>query len=878
MSHHTSDQPPPLPPRSPRPPIAGYSTSSQYFVPSFPPPPPGPPPRASAVSSNPIGPPPPLPPRPAGYETRTSSNPPAPFVHPPSTGHSSISPNSQATFDFPLPPPPPLGPPPPLFGLQHFPPPPPGPPPKLSPHLSPGTPQYSYNPSHPPSPIGASSGIPTSQPPHEPTKNQANPLGISETHNNDPQKSISPGEKPHAYQPPASVVQSPPDASTSHSEKPPIETHTTLAPSSGAPSNQTVNLNTKAPDAISGKISPPVSPPPQHRPLESTFQSLHLSSTPPIPPKTPLAPGPSQSYFSEPASPASGPVPGHSQSGYKAYTPPNYESSSKTTSPTPAAQRPPANRPSPQQDVVSQALPRAVTSCIDTPATFTTDWYQHSEAADFTICSRCYADHIHGSMFGPEFQHTRPTDAKARVCRFSKARMKDHLWKTALATSSLREVVAWMRTRAAIPDCRGVEGVRGSAAAAGIKWVAPRDASIPHFVACEACFEDKLQTNRFASRFVAYAQPQPADDVWACDLATPFVEKEYEEAAARDDWAGFAARVKTRISMPPCPGPLGALAQGRNWSCIRARRASGRVAQGLAQSTDVRVRCAHAMFNVRVLIAQANQEENWSLFWNTVVRLEREKTCEVEGIVDGVWYTLPSNPGGFGVCSACYIAIMEPLGVARSGLIEMYYTLDPTALDECASLYAAVPLCPRDEETSGLRWYGWRGCTICPECYLDFARQSPLAKMMELHDALLANKSICEMYSKRMRTLYTECGNINPPNPKPLLDYSAQRRQVYMETVPQARMIMSQQKMAQQKQKMLNLTSSHYTRLGHSQEMTYGSAYKYSAPGVSSGFANSNSLQGAAYRQQANNLAADLGTANVSLAVGQLEQRWRAVE
>lgn len=134
------------------------------------------------------------------------------------------------------------------------------------------------------------------------------------------------------------------------------------------------------------------------------------------------------------------------------------------------------------------------------------------------------------------------------------------------------------------------------------------------------------------------------------------------------------------------------------------------------------------------------------------------------------------------------------------------------------------------------------------------------------------------MYSKRMRTLYTECGNINPPNPKPLLDYSAQRRQVYMETVPQARMIMSQQKMAQQKQKMLNLTSSHYTRLGHSQEMTYGSAYKYSAPGVSSGFANSNSLQGAAYRQQANNLAADLGTANVSLAVGQLEQRWRAVE
>ncbi|KAI0441385.1 hypothetical protein F4803DRAFT_523611 [Xylaria telfairii] len=961
MSHHTSDQPPPLPPRSPRPPIAGYNTSSQYSVASFPPPPPGPPPRTSAVSSNPIDPPPPLPPRPAGYETRTPSNPPAPFVHPPSTGHSSVSPNSQATLDLPLPPPPPppLGPPPPysasavdvclsppnqphpekvtgantthspltspVSGLSSptsFPPPPPGPPPKLSPHPSPGIPQYSYNPSHPSSPNGPSSGIPTSQLPYEPVKHQANPLGISETHNNGLQKPISPGDKPGAYQP-ASVVQTPPDASTSHSEKPSAEAHGASTPSSGVPLNQTVNLNTVAPDITSGTISLEVSPPPQHRPLESTFQSLNLSSTPPIPPKTPLAPGSSQSYFSQPASPAPGTVPGHNRSGYKAYTPPNHESSSKTTSPPPASQQPPANHPSPQQNVV----PRAVTSCIDTPATFTTDWYQHPEATDFTICSRCYADHIHRSVFQPEFQHTRPADAKARVCRFSKPRMKDHLWKTALATCSLREAVAWMRTRAAIPDCRGTEGVRGSSGA-GIKWFAPRDGSIPHFIACEACSEDKLRTNRFATRFAAYAQPQPADDIWACDLATPFVEKEYEEAAARDDWAGFAARTKARIAMPPCPGALvGVVAQGRNWygpkvgpralvlcaACFydqilhTAEEGKWEIAQGLARSADVKVRCAHAMFNIRVLIAQANQEKNWALFWNTVARLEREKTCEPDGIVDGVWYTLPSNPGGFGVCSACYIAIMESLGVARfwvrkhdvppgakficcfsvgharlrryaPKLIEMYYTLDPTTLEECASLYAGVPLCSRDEETSGLCWYGWRGCTICPECYLDFARYSPLAKTMELHDAPLANKTMCEMYSRRMRTLYTECGNTNLPNPKPLLDYSMQRRQVYMETIPQIRMIMSQQKMAQQRLKAVDLQSSHHARLGHFQDMTYGSAYKYSAAGVGSGFSNYNALQGAAYRQQANNLAADLGTSNVSLAVGQLEQRWRAVE
>ncbi|KAI0450244.1 hypothetical protein F5B21DRAFT_443233 [Xylaria acuta] len=985
MSHrlHTSDQPPPLPPRSPRPPIAGYTTSPQNSVPSFPPPPPGLPPRASAVSPTPPGPPPPLPPRPAGYEIRTWSYPPAPFAHPPSTSYAPASPNGRTTLDLPPPPPPPLGPPPPytasaadvslsppnqprpekwtgpnashsplvspVSGLSSpttwsdFPPPPPGPPPLPSPHLSPGIPQYSYNSSRPSSPIGAPPIIPASRFPHEPAKHQANPLGISETHNNDLQAPISPSERPQAYQPPAGILQTFPGASTfSHSEKPPVEAHGAPTPSSEASSSQAASFNSEPPDGVSGKVSPPISPPAQHRPLEPSFQSLHLSSTPPIPPKTPLGPVPvpTQHHPSEPSSPTSGSPLSQSHGGYQAYVPPPHEPPSKTTSPAPSVQPPAANHPSPQQDVVPQArpaaqrapAPRAVTGCIDSPVTFTTDWYWHTEAADFHICSRCYVDHIHPTAFRSEFHSARHADAKPRVCRFSRARMRDQLWKTAVASGSPREAVAWMRKRAAIPDCRGVGGVRGKLAA-GIEWFAPRDGNdIPHFVACEACVEDKLRTNhRFASRFAACAQPQPDDAVWACDMAVPFVEDEYDERARRDDddddWAGFAVRAKARMATQPCPGAQGAPVYGRNWFVPAAGPRSlvlcaacyydyfshtgeeeggkWEIAQGLAGS----VRCARGVFNVRVLTAltRREKEKNWPLFWDRIARLEREKACEEGGIVDGVWYTLASNPRDFGVCSACYIGVLEPLGVTRfwapkrdvepgakllcclnmghprlwkftPRLDEMYYTLDPTALDEYASLYASVPLCLRDEDRPNLRWYGWRDCTICPECYLEFARHGPLAKMMELHDAPLADSVMCEMYSERMRTLYTECGSTNPANLKPLLEYSTQRRQVYMETIPQARMIMSQAKMALQRQKMLNVMGSHYAFAGQLQQNTYGTPYTYSAPGIGSGFANSNALQGAAYGQEAMNIAADLGSGRISSAVGQLEQRWRAVE
>jgi hypothetical protein len=196
------------------------------------------------------------------------------------------------------------------------------------------------------------------------------------------------------------------------------------------------------------------------------------------------------------------------------------------------------------------------------------------------------------------------------------------------------------------------------------------------------------------------------------------------------------------------------------------------MAPELTSSFDRKARCSQGMFNVRMLFAAARLKKDFVLFWNALDKLSREKSCEAEGITDGVWYTLPSKPRQFSVCAACYAGILEPLDMSHlwvrnndvspgtkvlccfnlshprlngflPRLLEAHLTLDPTALDEHASVYAAIPLCLRDEDAPNRRWYGWKDCTICPECYVDFARHSPLAKLMEYRDTLLA-ESTCK--------------------------------------------------------------------------------------------------------------------------------------
>lgn len=500
----------------------------------------------------------------------------------------------------------------------------------------------------------------------------------------------------------------------------------------------------------------------------------------------------------------------------------------------------------------SSATSRPVTTCIDAPVTFNTTWYSHFAAPEFFICSRCYADHIEKTGFRDAFQASSPAEGKPRVCRFSSPRMKDDLWKKALSSDYLQPVTDWMQLRSQIADCKGRAGVKGSEGPT--KWYSPKPNQFPSwFLACQACYEDRIKVfPQLSSYFELHQGTHGPQEVWNCDFSVPFVYKEYEKQGPQGGWSSFVQEAKARLDMAACPGQSPTLAYGKAWfrpmhgpewlllcaACFCDRVVHTNDAgkwepdERLSSSPQQMVRCPMAQFNISMAMSRAHDLKDFSVFWAAVNKLGHEKFCDPNGITDGAWYTLHGvePDSGYQVCSSCYVSVAEPLGLsqffrrkinippgatlpccmnpahprARSFiplLRETYYTQSPAALASYADIYAAIPPCPRDSDIKGvdrgLRWYGWKECTVCPECYHEFAREHKrLAGLMTLRNTPVDVEEedgdgddtkivMCEMYSTRMRDLYLLCNGTEQavPDPKPLFEFVARRRRVFTETV-----------------------------------------------------------------------------------------------
>ncbi|KAI1472781.1 uncharacterized protein F4812DRAFT_25011 [Daldinia caldariorum] len=860
---------PPLPPwnqRNPQPPgCLGYTDWG------YPPPPPGLPPQNPAyVPDSRLPPvPPPIPPRPPGYEIATPS-----------------SSNEQSCFGHSVPPTPP------------------GPPPRIVSVDSANPPPYSC---HPPDAPSLGKG-------HDYLRTSCSTLHCQNGFTSIPRPPPNPLSQAILQQPASTNLMLPARPSSTAigiNDIQPLANSSSSSTTSRPP-----NTEASSPSLAGASIT---SPSIEH--LDAQFQSLSVESR--LPTNLPSVShnnSTPESYPNVPETPPSDPrVLAPSLSDGHIYE-------------LPAENEPKGKRAAAAATRLAEGLlpapalePSAVTSCIDDAVTFATDWYRHADAPEFLVCSRCYVDHIHKTRFWNLFRKKRlGGDGEPRVCRFSKPRMRDRLLRDALATGSWESALAWMRSRPRIPDCRGVDGVRGEE---GIAWYRPRLNDIPGFGCCQACYEDRVLANPFFVNFEP-AQPQPAEEIWSCDLAVPFVGKEYEARGKTNDWSGFVSEAKARLSIRPCGRRNEELTYGRKWFVPKrgpeglvlcsgcycdqvihtSEEGQWQVEEKLTNAIGTRVRCGMGIFSITMAMARAHEVNDFQIFWRAVHKLSKEKFCDDDGIEDGTWYTLPSDPPNFGICGACYVAIAEPLDVSRflvpkrdaqpAGvkwlccfnlsnhrapqylplLVEMYHTHDTTSFDRFASVYSSLPVCPREEDAQGKHWYGWIDCTICPDCYHDFAALSPLAAKMELKNTVLESSAMCEMYSRRMRDLYTKCSEASPCDPTELLGYSVQRRLVWSQTVPPIRAMLLRAKIALDQQKMLNITSSHYNQMGMLEDVTYGHAYTYGAPGVGYGYANQNLLQGAIYGQQAAQVGASVVNGSATLLVGQLEQQWRAVE
>ncbi|KAI1122784.1 hypothetical protein F5Y10DRAFT_67424 [Nemania abortiva] len=566
--------------------------------------------------------------------------------------------------------------------------------------------------------------------------------------------------------------------------------------------------------------------------------------------------------------------------------------------------------------------------CISTNVTFAATWYTHLQTPKFPICAFCYETHISGSRFAVEFQESFCDDGEVRACRFSSPRIKDSLWKLALSSGSLDRVVDYMRLRPSIPNCVGQAGVKGSA---GIKWYRTKNNDIPAMVVCQACYEDHILSHpKFGEEhFEPNTLQHLPDQTWVCDIAVPYICREYMVRATTGDWRSFVQSVPVRMSIQPCPGEKTVYPDGRGkkWftpvngpkglliciACycdfilLTGQDGNWRDAgDNLVNVFGVSVSCFFgAQFNVRALAARTLDTNDHALFWKGVDVVAREPRCKVR-MQSSSWYTLKSNPPGFEICRACYVTIAESMGVghhfvpkagvpvdssitcsfnpaiARFGsymryLLELVYKQDPAPLEEFIKIYAFMPTCRRDTGIENASWFGWNECTICPECYHEFIRGTALADAMAPQATQVKGAVMCEMYSTLMRQIYLAACATDPPDPKPLLEYSMQRRAVWAETMPRARQILSNIRLKMLQQDMAMNNSMFYKWSGNLMQDTLPLEQTYINAATGPGYYNHMQIKGAEYAQQATAIGNEIRGSPAYIA-DELERRWRAVE
>lgn len=589
----------------------------------------------------------------------------------------------------------------------------------------------------------------------------------------------------------------------------------------------------------------------------------------------------------------------------------------------------------------TKARPEVIT-CIDFASTFVCTWRWHSSSPNFLICPHCYDKSIAGTQFDSSFQSARlGDDGNSRLCKFSQPRMEKVLWPQALSSGSLITATEWMQLRSGIHSCKGADGVRGGE---GHAWYRITEAeggsTVPGFLACQACYEDRiLVCPSFASKFeLVPSGLHNTKDIWSCDVAIPYVKRAFEATAEANDWQNFLLETRARLQFPKCPGINKSSTHQVAWfvpingpshlmlclTCycdqivLSGEENRWREATELKTLRGNEARCAMGNLNLRVCMAQAKDKKDMAVFWDALRRLVepahgqqppqlQEELCKAAVQTNGVWYTLRNNPDEFGVCRACYILMAEPLGLGRffelkrnvppgqamvcclnlrhprgpvffTQFIESYAKADTSALESSASVWARIPPCTRSNIMDGMSWYGWADCSICRECFHNFASKYPnMVEAMQFRDQIIPKSVMCEMYSPRMRKLYEEVSVSQPPNVARLLEYSAHRRAVYIQTIPQIRNIIQQQKIDLERQQMANIMSTHHMSMGYIEQLSFGdSGYRYSAPGVGYGFENREFLKAEDYRQQASRIVRNGQTS--ALEVDMLEQRWKVVE
>ncbi|KAM5385631.1 hypothetical protein ACJZ2D_000830 [Fusarium nematophilum] len=517
-------------------------------------------------------------------------------------------------------------------------------------------------------------------------------------------------------------------------------------------------------------------------------------------------------------------------------------------------------------------------------------WFHHPDIPEFTICARCYVGSIFDTKFRDSFTGVYRNDAENRMCRFQSRRLKDNLFTAAIESGRLDECVAFMKKRMAIKDCPQLNEIEGQ------EWYMAAD--IPHGTICQACFEDGISVSPFA-KYYQLKQPQGAS---YCNSTVWFLKRKFSEYAKEDNWAKFAEEFNTRCNLPRCPGAGDIKSNDRPWFKLKDRPSSLQACVTCyfdyfyasededkfeqLQGGDFDTRCDVGQLNLVIPMHHALEREDRSVFWKAAYAIDKLPLaiCAAcyEGIVKTVggsrWFVEDRAVNQDETHLCCFNVNHARAGGSLNAYVKARTRGDVQQLADYVGTWTNVRPCPRVKHQSGKNraWWGWGVVAICEECYLEFAKGTALEPQFALKGAREPdNERMCDLFSPRMRHLYTEACQTG--DLVGFLQLAEQRHIVYTQTIMRCEQNLQQQQMAVLQAQNLGIQGSFYKHLGNVHDAAVGHSYTVGNAYAGYGHANEWVMKGHAYDRQAREVGSQVGGGSV-LEVGMLEARWREVE
>ncbi|KAL4780648.1 hypothetical protein BJX76DRAFT_360632 [Aspergillus varians] len=547
------------------------------------------------------------------------------------------------------------------------------------------------------------------------------------------------------------------------------------------------------------------------------------------------------------------------------------------------------------------------------PLTGSTPWYIHPEVPGFRICTYCYKKHIESSRFRAEFRSwTAPAGSKAH-CLFDRPRIEEQLWPWALQSGNLQQLVQFFKHRLTVRNCPGERSVSASE---NIKWYRLRERNkLPHFVACEACYQDVLLASPITDGFVACNEIQDPDSTWSCDVAVSYIRR---LALKVYDSGTFAADAGRYMELPACP-QNGEMVDSRSRKWYRPRNSASGVTicehcyGQYAVRTDFehylepvlrpypQQQCILGLWQASCLWGEALERKDFSMWENRMAELANTPPCALVISHGGKAYQIQGVPN-FDICQRCYVGVMKPHGLDKY-LKQVQSTatsprgcdLNPSAqrftsyaakMDEAmltctfstftnfAARVCSLDPCPRLDEVKGRSWYGGAGYRMCPSCYEEVARGSELARHFPDTPVTIPGEEHCDLYSARMRAKWAEACEAR--DPAVFMQFAAFRKSVYDQTVPEMRHLVAMAKLNLGMQQMYNTTSSFYNNMNGVTASMYSPYVSYGAAGLPHRYETPWGVHGAQLGQTAQGYCQGIGADTAR--VGQLQAMWDQVE